>query len=157
MTFAKRVFFWSGVYGIAVLLPMLFLEEKIGHDFPPATNHPEQYYAFIGVALAWQCAFLLIARDPLRYQPLMIPAIVEKLLSSGAVLWLFIINRIDIVTLTPFLLDILLGCLFMASYSSVSKSLKSNQLQAAWCKPVTNKNEDGPVQEFQKNDSTQVV
>jgi hypothetical protein len=54
MIFAKRVFYWSGIYGILVLLPMFFLEHQLGIYFPPATNHPEQYYAFIGVALVWQ-------------------------------------------------------------------------------------------------------
>ena len=78
MTFSKRVFFWSGVYGIIVLFPMYFLENKIGLDFPPAINHPEHYYGFIGVALAWQLAFLMIARDPVRFRPLMIPAIVRN-------------------------------------------------------------------------------
>lgn len=85
MSLARRVFFWSGVYGILVLFPMYFLEDRIGRDFPPATNHPEQYYAFLGVALAWQFAFLVIAKDPLRYRPLMVPAIAEKFLSAGAV------------------------------------------------------------------------
>ncbi|MCW8926350.1 MAG: hypothetical protein OQJ84_08845 [Xanthomonadales bacterium] len=121
MNFAKRVFFWSGVYGIVVLLPMYFLEEKIGHDFPPATNHPEQYYAFLGVALAWQFAFLLVAGDPLRYRPLMIPAIAEKLLAAGAVIWLYLNLRIDGTTLAPFLVDVLLGGLFIISYIKTAK------------------------------------
>jgi len=124
MNFAKRVFFWSGVYGIVVLLPMYFLEEKIGHDFPPPTNHPEQYYAFLGVALAWQLAFLLIARDPLRYRPLMIPAIAEKLLAAGAVIWLFMNLRIDGATLAPFLVDVLLGGLFIISYVKTAKQVE---------------------------------
>lgn len=116
MLFAKRVFFWAGLYGIVILFPMYFLEAKLGQDFPPATNHPEQYYAFIGVALAWQFAFLMIARDPLRYRPLMLPAMAEKFLASGAVLWLFAINRVNATTLAPFLVDLILGVLFVMSY-----------------------------------------
>jgi len=121
MIFAKRVFFWSGVYGVIVLLPMYFLEDKIGRDFPPPSNHPEQYYAFIGVALAWQIAFLLIARDPLRYRPLMIPAIAEKLLAAGAVVMLLWTGRIGGAVAAPFLVDILLGGLFIASYFALAK------------------------------------
>ncbi len=116
MIFARRVFFWSGVYGILVLLPMYFLEEKLGFAFPPATNHPEQYYAFIGVGLAWQLAFLLIASDVSRYRPLMLPAIAEKLLAAGTAIWLFMADRIEVLTLAPFLVDLVLGCLFIASY-----------------------------------------
>lgn len=36
-------------------------------------------YGFIGVAAAWQVAFLLIAQDPLRYRLLILPGILEKL------------------------------------------------------------------------------
>lgn len=116
MIFAKRVFFWSGVYGIIVLLPMFFLEDRIGRDFPPATNHPEQYYAFLGVALAWQFVFLLIARDPVRLRIIMLPAIAEKFLPAAAVIWLFAASRVNAVTLAPFLVDIVLGVLFLVSY-----------------------------------------
>lgn len=120
MIFAKRVFFWAGIYGILILFPMYFLEAKLGQDFPPATNHPEQYYAFVGVALAWQFAFLVIARDPLRYQLLMLPAIAEKFLAAGAVLWLFVIGRVNATTSAPFIVDLILGILFVISYVRTS-------------------------------------
>ncbi|MDD2925014.1 hypothetical protein [Rhodoferax sp.] len=116
MNFAKRVFAGAGVYGIVLLLPMYFLEHRLGIDFPPATNHPEQYYAFLGVALAWQLAFLLIASDVRRYRPLMVPAMVEKFLGAGAVVVLYALGRINALTLTPFLVDLVLGVLFVISY-----------------------------------------
>jgi hypothetical protein len=116
MDFARRVFLWAGIYGLLVLLPMFFLEHKLGVAFPPATNHPEQYYGFIGVALAWQFAFLLIASDVRRYRPLILPAIAEKFVPSGTAIWLFVFGRIEALTLVPFLVDFILGCLFVASY-----------------------------------------
>ncbi|MCK6460150.1 MAG: hypothetical protein L6Q95_09685 [Planctomycetes bacterium] len=102
MNFARRVFFWSGIYGILVLLPMYFLEARLGRDFPPPTSRPEQYYALLGVALAWQLAFLVIARDPARYRPLMLPAVAEKWLAGGAALWLLATGRIDATAGAPF-------------------------------------------------------
>jgi len=122
MNFAKRVFFWSGVYGVVVLSPMYFLEEMIGRHYPPATNHPEQYYAFLGAALAWQLAFLLIAQDPLRYRPLMIPAIAEKMLAAFAVIWLFMSHRVNTITLAPFMVDLFLGVLFIISYVKTTQN-----------------------------------
>jgi len=116
MNLAKQVFFWAGIYGMLVLLPMFFLEAQIGRAFPPTTNHPEQYYAFLGVALAWQFAFLLIARDPLRYRPLMPVAIAEKFLPAWAVIWLYLAGRVTGIALAPFLVDMALGLLFLASY-----------------------------------------
>ena len=114
--FAKRVFFGAGVYGILVLLPMYFLEDRIGRAFPPPTAHPEQYYGFVGVALAWQLAFLVIARDPLRYRPLMLAATAEKLLPAGAVLWLLAAGRSSFAVAAPFFVDLGLGALFWVSY-----------------------------------------
>lgn len=116
MNFAKRVFAAAGVYGLLVLLPMYFLEQRLGQDFPPATNHPEQYYAFLGVALAWQLAFLLIARDVRRYRALMWAAMLEKFLGAGAVLVLYAQGRVNTMTLVPFLIDLVWGVLFFISY-----------------------------------------
>lgn len=121
MLFAKRVYYWSGIYGILVLLPLYFLEHKLGIDFPPPTNHPEQYYAFLGISLAWQFVFLLIASDVRRYRPLMLPAMAEKFLAAGAAIWLFAANRIDETTLAPFFVDLVLGILFAVSYANSSE------------------------------------
>lgn len=125
MNFARRVFFWSGIYGILVLFPMYFLREKLGQLFPPASNHPEQYYGFIGVALAWQFAFLLVASDVRRFRPLMLPAMAEKFLSAGAAIWLYFSQQIEPAIVGPFLIDLFLGILFVISYF----------LSAEWASP----------------------
>ena len=61
--FAKRVFLVAAIYGIAAVFPQYFMDLKIGIDFPPPFNHPERFYGFLGIALAWQFAFLLIAKE----------------------------------------------------------------------------------------------
>ncbi|MBI4984706.1 MAG: hypothetical protein HZC24_05025 [Rhodocyclales bacterium] len=58
----------------------------------------------------------MIASDVRRYRPLMLPAMAEKFLAAGAVVWLFALGRIDAMTLAPFLVDLILGFLFVASY-----------------------------------------
>ena len=78
MKFAKWVYRVSGIYGLIVLIPQYFLESKNGIDYPPAINHPEYYYGFIGVAIAWQIGFLIISGDPKRYRLLMIATVIEK-------------------------------------------------------------------------------
>ena len=79
MRLAKWVFYIAGVYGLLSVAPGYFLEGWFGRAHPPAVTHPEFYYGFIGVVLAWQVLFLLIGSDPVRYRPAMIPAILEKL------------------------------------------------------------------------------
>jgi hypothetical protein len=66
MRFAKVVFWCASVWGFLVLTPLYFLADRIGREYPPAINHPEFYYGFVGVALAWQIAFVVIATDPAR-------------------------------------------------------------------------------------------
>jgi hypothetical protein len=115
-SFASRVFRWSAIYGLIALLPLYFLEETLGQRFPPAFNRPEQFYGFLGVALAWQFAFLLIAKDVHRYKLFMLPAAAEKFLSSGAALVLYANDRINAVTVAPSVIDFFIGCLFLTAY-----------------------------------------
>jgi hypothetical protein len=56
---AKWVFLLAGVSGVLMVAPLYFLEGRMGEDYPPPINHPEYYYGFLGVTLAWQFMFLL--------------------------------------------------------------------------------------------------
>ena len=116
MRFAKFVFICAGIWGILVLTPLYFLVDISGKPWPPPLNYPHFFYGFIGVALAWQLAFLIIGRDPVRYRLLMIPAIVEKLGHVTTVATLHArgsISAEDAITAAP---DLLLGTLFIAAF-----------------------------------------
>lgn len=114
--FARRVFLGAGLYGLVSLLPLLFLEERVGQAFPPPANHPEQYYGFLVVTLAWQAAFLVIARDVRRFRPLMPAAAAEKLLYAGAIGALFAADRVAPVVVAPAAVDLALGMLFLLAW-----------------------------------------
>ncbi len=120
VTLARRVFTIAGVYGMLVLIPQYFMENKVGRDFPPPITHPEHYYGFIGVALAWQVLFLIIARDPVRYRVAMLPAILEKLAFGGACVMLYIQGRLYPMALGAGGLDLILGVLFAISYRTTA-------------------------------------
>ena len=79
MKFAKIVFRVAGIWGFLIIMPLYFIAHLIGKKDPPPITHPAFYYGFVGVALVWQIAFLIIASDPVRFRPLMIAAIFEKL------------------------------------------------------------------------------
>ena len=116
MRFAKIVFTVAGVYGLLVLVPQYFLEGKYGRDFPPPVEHPEHYYGFVGLAVVWQLLFLLLARDPVRYRPVMIVAVLEKLSFGLAVPVLHLAGRVAPLMLVPACVDLVLGALFVAAY-----------------------------------------
>jgi hypothetical protein len=116
MRFPKIVFIGAAIWGILVLTPLYFLVDISGKPWPPPLNYPHFFYGFIGVALAWQLAFLVIGRDPVRYRLLMIPAIVEKLGHVTTVATLYAraaISIEDAITAVP---DLLLGTLFVAAF-----------------------------------------
>lgn len=116
MKFAKYVFNIAGIYGLLVLLPQYFLEGKTGRDFPPPITHPEFFYGFIGVAIAWQLAFLLIARDPRRYRLMMVPAMVEKFSFGISTSFLFAAGRTNANIFAASMLDVILGILFVLAF-----------------------------------------
>lgn len=116
MKFAKVVFLVAGIYGLIVLVPQFFLETRIGEDNPPAITHPEYFYGFICVAVAWQVLFLVLSRDPIRYRPMMIPAMIEKIGFPIAVLVLYLQRRVSPTIFIPAALDLVLLVLFITAY-----------------------------------------
>ena len=95
-TFARRVFLVAGLYGIVALAPQYFVELGLPH----LMERPEHFYGFIGVALAWQVIFLIAASDVMRYRPLMLAGVLEKLSFGAAVAILYSVERVSIGVLT---------------------------------------------------------
>jgi hypothetical protein len=119
MRFAQRVFLFAGIYGMLLMPPMYFAEQQIGKERLQDLNHPEFYYGFVGVVLAFQVAFLIIAYDPRRFRPMMIPAMLEKFLFVFAVIGLYLAGRgREVAGLIPFgaMMDVVFGSLFIASF-----------------------------------------
>ena len=114
--FARRVYLFAGIYGLVVMLPQYFMEERIGRDTPPPITHPEHFYGFIGVVIAWQVAFLVIARDPARFWALMPVTVLEKLVFAVPVLILYAQGRVAASVLPFAAIDLVLGALFFLSY-----------------------------------------
>lgn len=120
MTFAKRVFMIAGIFGLMVLVPQYFLEAKTGRDFPPAITHQEFYYGFVGVAVAWQVVYLILAKDPVRYRLMMIPAILAKASFGLAVVILYLQQRVSTLLLCFATVDLILGALFVVAYAKTN-------------------------------------
>ena len=78
MKFAKIVFWVAAIWGLLVLTPLFFIFDLIGRQDPPPVTHPGFYYGFVTVGLAFQFIFAVIATDPVRFRPIMIPAVFEK-------------------------------------------------------------------------------
>jgi len=116
MKFAKVVFWVAGIWGLVVITPLYFIFDLIGKQDPPAITHPGFYYGFVGCALAWQIAFICIARDPVRLRVMMIPSVVEKFAYCTAVIVLVMQGRTNQRDLVFAATDLTLGVLFVAAF-----------------------------------------
>lgn len=121
MKFARYTFAIAGIYGILALIPQYFFEKQIGIDSPPAITHPEYFYGFIGVALAFQLVFLVIAKDPVRYRALMPAAMVEKIAFVIPTFYLYWNGLAPWQITAGAAIDLLLACLFAVSYLKTPK------------------------------------
>lgn len=116
MRFAKWVFYGAGVYGLAVTLPLYFTERQFSIDHPPAVTHPEFYYGFVGLCVAWQIVFLIVGSDPVRYRPIMLAALVEKFSFVIAVPFLLAQGRTPMMFAWAAGMDGVLGVLFVIAW-----------------------------------------
>jgi hypothetical protein len=116
MKVARWIFAIAGVYGILVIAPLYFAEGPIAQNDPPAITHPEFFYGFVGVTLAWQLVFFLIARNPVRFRPLMLLSVLEKLAYGVPAIVLFTQQRVKGMTLAFGCIDFVLGALFVLAF-----------------------------------------
>jgi hypothetical protein len=117
MRFARVVFTIAGVWGVLIMTPLYFAFDAVGRAYPPPLTHPDVYYGFIGVTLAWQIAFLMIAADPLRYRMIMLAGILEKSLYVGTIITLYLLGQLKPAQAAAIIVpDGALGLLFVASF-----------------------------------------
>ena len=122
MNFAKWVYRVAGFYGILVLVPFYFIEQNPLAIPLPAITHPEYYYGFVGLGIAWQVVFLIISTDPPKYRLLMLPSLIEKLSFAIAVAVLLASGRVSAYIIPGATIDTILGVLFLVSFFKTRKA-----------------------------------
>jgi hypothetical protein len=125
LKFAKIVFWLAAISGFFTITPLYFMFELIGEKDPPPITHPAFFYGFVGVALVWQITFAIIARNPVRFRTIMIPAVLEKLVYSIPVIILVLQKRTRPADLLFAAIDLSLGVLFAIAYLRTPRSVRS--------------------------------
>jgi hypothetical protein len=116
MKFARIVYGTAAAYGFISLLPLYFLLEKVGRDAPPPITHPEFYYGFLGVTLLWQLVFVIIAKNPVQYRPLIPITVLEKFIYTVPVVLLYFAGRVHVSIMRSSVVDPIFGALFIIAY-----------------------------------------
>jgi hypothetical protein len=105
MIFARIVFWVAGTFGLLALVPL--------YRAPGNAT----YYGLLATLVAWQAAFFVIGWRPRQFRPLMIPAVLEKVLWMATLVVLLMRGQ---VTRTQVLLNAathgLLGVLFIVAF-----------------------------------------
>jgi len=114
--FAKIVFCMAGVWGALALTPLYFIFDTIGRQDPPPITHPSFYYGFVTVGLVWQIAFVVIAMDPKRLRPIMIPCVLEKVGYAASQTTLYLQGRLHRSDLMFGMADLLFAVLFLIAF-----------------------------------------
>ena len=126
MRFAKFVFIGAGLWGFLVLAPFIWLHDISGRAYPPPTEYPHFFWGFFAITTAWQLAFLIIARDPQRFRPIIPAAILEKLVYVVACVVLLAGGRIPPIVALGGAGDFILGTLFTISYFRLKNDAAAN-------------------------------
>lgn len=122
MRFASLTFRIAGIWGLVVIVPMYFLFDAIGRQNPPAMNHPQFYFGFLGVTLVWQLLFLTISKDPARYRPLFPAALLEKLVFIVTMMVLAIAGQIRVADAMVAVPDSVLAVFFVMAMLRTDRS-----------------------------------
>jgi hypothetical protein len=116
MKFARNVFMVAGIWGVLVMTSMYFLFDVVNRQYPPPITHPDFYYGFVSITLAWQIVFLVISTDPLRYRPIMAAALVEKFGYIATLGLLYAKGQIQFGQFAVVAPDCILGSLFIVAF-----------------------------------------
>ena len=108
------------------MVPILFAENQIEQIMPPAVNHPEFFYGFVILNMCWQVLYLFIAKDPIRFRPMMIPSFFAKASGPVALTWLFLQGRISSQWITTTILDGAFAILFLVSFWVTGQEATNN-------------------------------
>lgn len=111
--FASRVYFWAAVYGVIVL--------GLAYFQPVPDPWHLTHLGFVGTAMVFQGVFLVIARDPLRFAPLMPVTFFEKLCFGVPAIAFAMRGQVPISSAIFGSIDLLLAALFLFAYLQVRR------------------------------------
>ncbi len=91
MTFARWVFLTAGVLGLLPVGPLAYEALVNGADLLPDASEMGLFVVvFLFQYVCWQILFIILAGDPVRYRPMMIPAFFAEITAPLNPLWLFL-------------------------------------------------------------------
>lgn len=110
----RRWFRGSAVYGVVALIA-----STCAPPTEPSALLP--HYAFVGTALAFQVVFWIVGGDPVRYRPMMLAGVAEKLAFGVPTLTLAALGTAPWAVAPFALVDLALGLGFLLAWRSTPR------------------------------------
>ena len=122
MRFARIVFRIAGTWGLIILTPLYWLFPGDAGGPGAVFTYGQAYFGFLGVTVAWQIAFFVIASSPVTMRRLMPVAIVEKAAYVLPIAILAAQGRVTGAQASSAVPDFILGSLFVAAYVKTGRT-----------------------------------
>jgi hypothetical protein len=115
MKLAKWIFLIAGIFGLITTIPLVFAEKMM------SVQQPEFYYGFVFLDICLQVVYIIISTSPIRFRPMMIPAILAKASGTIALTWLYFTDQVSLQWITIGAIDGVFAILFLIGYFSTPK------------------------------------
>jgi hypothetical protein len=115
MKFARWVFLIAGLLGLLPLVPVIYSILVSGQAILPNPGSMGLFfYAFLLQYVCWQILYFILARDPLRFRPMMILAFFAQLLTPFNTAWWYFYGFTRWVPIA--IVDLVLAILFLVAF-----------------------------------------
>jgi len=115
MKLAKWIFLIAGIFGLITTIPLVFAEKMM------SVQQPEFYYGFVFLDICLQVVYIIISTSPIRFRPMMIPAILAKASGTIALTWLYFTDQVSLQWITIGAIDGVFAILFLIVFFSTPK------------------------------------
>jgi hypothetical protein len=113
--FARIVFVVAGVLGLLLLLPLAYSAVVDGQGILPGLGGAGMFFlGFVAQYMCWQILYLVLATNPVRYRPMMIPAFFAQAMGALYPQWLYLYGFEPWVPVAA--VEIALAILFLVAY-----------------------------------------
>jgi hypothetical protein len=115
MKLARWVFLIAGILDLLPVVPLAYAAISNGEAIlPDVASMGLFFYVSVFQYVCWQMLYIVLARDPVRYRPMMIPAFLVEVTAPFNPAWLFLYGFRFWIPIA--VVDLVLAILFVVAF-----------------------------------------
>ena len=129
MKLARWVFLIAGILGLIPVVPLVYTTMVKGETIPPDFASMGVFFSVsVFQYVCWQISYIILARDPVRFRSMMIPAFFVEITAPFNPFWLFLYGFKFWISIA--VVDILLAILFVVAFWLTGREPNGNAASA---------------------------